>query len=153
VGEHIIERAVMAGHNTLEKLKAVSAAELAKIWGIGDITAETIVQGTKDLEIEIDEILAAGVVSIAPPPNAEDQPLRGLSFCFTGELKTMKRSAAEEKVKALGGSAKSSVVKDLSYLVTNDTESGSAKNKKANDLGVKIINEDQFLALVEKSAG
>jgi DNA ligase (NAD+) len=60
----------------------------------------------------------------------------------------MKRSGAEEKVKALGGSAKSSVVKDLTYLVTNDTESGSAKNKKAQSLGVKIINEEQFLALV-----
>jgi DNA ligase (NAD+) len=153
VGEHIMERAVMAGYNTLEKLKAVSADELAKIWGIGDITAETIVQGIKDLEEEIDKILAAGIVSIAPPPNAEDQPLRGLSFCFTGELRTMKRSAAEEKVKALGGSAKSSVVKELSYLVTNDTESGSAKNKKAADLGIPIISEDQFLAMVEKSAG
>jgi DNA ligase (NAD+) len=61
----------------------------------------------------------------------------------------MKRSRAEEKVKALGGSVKSSVVKDLSYLVTNDPESGSAKNQKARTLGIPIINEEQFLALLE----
>jgi DNA ligase (NAD+) len=65
----------------------------------------------------------------------------------------MKRSAAEEKVKALGGLAKSTVVKDLSYLVTNDTGSGSAKNKKAHDLGIPVINEDAFLALLEQKTG
>jgi DNA ligase (NAD+) len=152
VGEHIMERVVTAGYDTLEKLRAVSAADLSKLWGIGGITAETIVQGVKDIKDEIDKVLAAGIISIAPPPSAESQPLRGLSFCFTGELKTMKRSAAEEKIKALGASPKSSVVKDLSYLVTNDTESGSAKNKKANDLGIPIINEEAFLALVEKAS-
>jgi DNA ligase (NAD+) len=63
----------------------------------------------------------------------------------------MKRSEAEEKVKAMGGSAKSTVVKDLSYLVTNDTGSGSAKNKKAGELGIPIIDENAFCALLEKS--
>ena len=61
----------------------------------------------------------------------------------------MKRNLAAEKVKTLGGSVKESVVKDLSYLVTNDPESGSAKNKKALDLGVKIIDEESFFAILE----
>ncbi|MDR2663387.1 MAG: NAD-dependent DNA ligase LigA [Treponema sp.] len=148
VGELIMERAVSAGYNTLKKLKTATVEELATIWGIGSITAKTIVEGTAELEEEIRRILAAGAVTIAPPPREEEQPLRGRSFCFTGELRTMKRSEAEEKVKALGGSAKSSVVKDLSYLVTNDTGSGSAKNKKARDLGVPIINEDEFLDMI-----
>jgi BRCT domain type II-containing protein len=63
----------------------------------------------------------------------------------------MKRSAAEEKVKLLGGSAKATVVKGLSYLVTNDTTSGSSKNKKAQDLGIPIINEEQFLEIVNNA--
>ena len=62
--------------------------------------------------------------------------------------KSMKRKEAEEKVKALGASAKSSVVKGLNYLVTNDPSSGSSKNKKAAELGVKIIDEKKFLALI-----
>jgi len=151
VGELIMERAVFAGYDTLEKLKAVQAPDLAKVWGIGDITAGVIVQGISELADEIEKILAANIITIASPPKKEDQPLRGFSFCFTGELKTMKRSAAEEKVKALGGSVKASVVKDLSYLVTNDTGSGSAKNKKAEALGVAIIDEEKFLALLESS--
>ena len=151
VGELIVERAVSAGYNTLPKLKDASVTDLSKIWGIGGITAETIVKGIKELEGEIQNILHAGIVSIAGPKNQDEEPFRGISFCFTGELKTMKRSSAEEMVKSLGGSAKSSVGKDLSYLVTNDTESGSAKNKKAQELGIPIIDEDAFLALVKKA--
>jgi len=45
----------------------------------------------------------------------------------------------------LGGQVKSSVVNDLSFLVTNDPESNSSKNKKARELGIEIINEDKFL--------
>ncbi|MDR0403669.1 MAG: NAD-dependent DNA ligase LigA [Treponema sp.] len=150
VGELIMERVVSSGRDTLEKLRAAQAPDLALLWGIGDISAETIVQGIKDAKEEMDKVLAAGIVAIAPPPPEETQRFRGLSFCFTGELKTMKRSAAEEKIKALGASAKSSVVKGLSYLVTNDAESGSAKNKKAKELGVPIINEEQFLSMFER---
>ena len=62
----------------------------------------------------------------------------------------MKRSQAEEQIKLLGAQAKPSVVKDLSYLVTNDPLSGSAKNKKARELGIPIIDEEQFLALLAK---
>jgi len=64
----------------------------------------------------------------------------------------MKRSEAEEKIKALGAQAKSSVVKDLSFLVTNDPGSGSSKNQKAHELGIPIINEEQFLELLKNPA-
>jgi DNA ligase (NAD+) len=147
VGETIMERVVNAGFDTLEKLRNADADKLESIYGMGAITAAAIMEGLAASREEMDRVLASGIISIAAPPQ-EQLPLHGKSFCFTGELKTMKRAAAEEKVKALGGSSKSSVVRDLSYLVTNDTESGSAKNKKAGDLGVKIINEEQFLSLV-----
>jgi DNA ligase (NAD+) len=149
VGELIMEKAAAAGFDTLEKLRAASVEDLAGVYGLGEITARTIAEGLEETAGEMDEVLAAGVIRIAPPPPAEDQPLRGRSFCFTGELASMKRNEAEEKIKALGASAKSSVVKDLSFLVTNDPGSGSAKNKKAQSLGVPIIDEAQFLALLE----
>ncbi|MCL1814922.1 MAG: NAD-dependent DNA ligase LigA [Treponema sp.] len=153
VGELIMERAVSAGYNTLEKLTNASMADLSNVWGIGEITAATIVQGMTELKGEIQDILDGKIVSIAPPLREEDQPLRNFSFCFTGELLTIKRSIAEEKVKAMGGSIKSSVAKGLSYLVTNDTWSGSAKNKKAKELGILVIDEEIFLALLEKTPG
>jgi DNA ligase (NAD+) len=150
VAELIMERVVQAGFDTLEKLRAAGAADLAAVYGLGEITARTIRDGLAETAREIDQVLTAGVIRVAPPAAAETQPLRGKSFCFTGELRSMKRGQAEERIKALGGSAKPSVVKDLSYLVTNDPESGSAKNAKARSLGVPIIDEDQFLALLER---
>ena len=60
----------------------------------------------------------------------------------------MKRQDAQELVKKNGGSVKTSVTKDLTYLVTNDTSSGSSKNVKAQKLGISIIDEKQFLALI-----
>ena len=149
VGELVMEKAVSSGFDTLKKLRSATLEDLANVHGLGEITAQTIVQGLKECTEEMDNVLAAGIISIADPPTAEEVPLKGLSFCFTGELKKMKRNQAEEKVKDLGGLAKSSVVKVLSYLVTNDPGSGSAKNKKALELGVSIIDEEAFLAILE----
>jgi DNA ligase (NAD+) len=149
VGELIMEKAVAAGFDTLEKLRAASAEELAGVYGLGAVTAGTIVEGLKECAAVMDQVLDSGIISIAAPPPAEQSPLKGYSFCFTGELSSMKRNQAEEKIKNLGASAKSSVVKDLSFLVTNDPGSGSGKNKKARGLGIPVINEDEFLALLE----
>ncbi|GHU25503.1 DNA ligase [Spirochaetia bacterium] len=146
VGELVMEKVVTAGFDTLEKVRAASVAELSGIYGLGDITAQTIFEGIRATALEMDHTLAAGIISIAAP--AGDLPLRGLSFCFTGELVLMKRNAAEEKVKSLGASVKSSVIKGLSYLVTNDPESGSSKNQKAQKMGIPIVDEQEFLKII-----
>ena len=62
---------------------------------------------------------------------------------------TMKRTEAQNLVKSNGGIVKTSVVKGLSYLVTNDTTSGSAKNVKAAQLGVPVITEQEFLSIIQ----
>jgi DNA ligase (NAD+) len=148
VAETTMEKITSAGFDTLEKLRLASIDELAQVYGLGDITAQVIVDGLKECESEMDDVLQTGVITIARPVEQEILPMRGLSFCFTGELKSMKRGDAEERIKALGAQAKTSVVKGLSYLVTNDPSSGSSKNKKARELGVRIISEDEFLALL-----
>lgn len=156
VGETIMEKVAAAGFNTLEKLRAAPVEELAAVYGLGEITARTIVEGLAETAGEMDAALASGVISIAPPPAEETLALKGLSFCFTGELASMKRGEAEEKIRGLGASAKSSVVKDLSFLVTNDPESGTGKNKKARELGIALIDEKTFLAILAdpgKAAG
>jgi DNA ligase (NAD+) len=152
IGETIMEYATQAGFDTLEKLRAATQEELSAIFGLGKVTAGTIVEGLRETAADMDATLAAGVVGIAPPQDARGLPLKGKSFCWTGELVKLKRSEAEAKVKAAGGSAKSAVVKGLSYLVTNNKESGSAKNKKARELGIPIINEDEFLLLLNQDA-
>jgi DNA ligase (NAD+) len=149
IGETIMDKVAAAGFDTLEKLEKASVEDLSQIFGLGEITAKVIVESFAEAKPHIDAVLAQNIISIKQPLSDDEQPLKGKSFCFTGELLTMKRSEAEAKAKALGGSAKSSVGKDLSYLVTNDKESGSGKNKKAAELGIPIINETEFLALLE----
>jgi len=152
IAETTMDKVTGAGFDTLEKLQKASVADLSAVYGLGEITAKIIADGLKECAKEIKEVLKTKVIKIATPPSEDSQPLRGLSFCFTGELKTMKRGAAEEKIKALGAQVKSSVVKGLSYLVTNDTSSGSSKNKKALELGIAIIDEDEFIKLLQSKA-
>jgi DNA ligase (NAD+) len=149
IGELNAEKAVAAGFDSLEKLQAAKAEELAVVDGLGEITAKTIVEGLAGLKREMRLLLETGAVRIASNPAAG--PLTGKSFCFTGELKSMKRPEAEALVRSLGGQPKSSVTKGLSYLVTNDPSSGSDKNKKAASYGVAVIDEAEFLRLVGKS--
>jgi DNA ligase (NAD+) len=148
-----MEKGCDAGFDTLERLRSAVIADISSMHGLGEITASVIVDGIKECIHEMDAVLKEEVITIALPPPEESLPLRGLSFCFTGELNTMKRGEAEEKIKSLGAQAKSTVVKGLSYLVTNDTASGSAKNKKARELKVEIIDEEQFIALLESNTG
>ena len=151
IAETTMEKIANAGYDTLDKLRRASIEELAAVHGIGTITAGIISAGLRETADDMDAVLKTGIISVKIPLPRDSLPLRGLSFCFTGELSSMKRNHAEEKIKALGAQAKSTVVKDLSYLVTNDPASHSSKNKKARELGIKIINEEEFLSLIQEN--
>ena len=145
-GETLAEKLVAAGFDSLEKLLGASPEKIADVYGFADITAKTIVEGLSENAAEMRKLVNEGIITIQ---SAAKGKLSGMSFCFTGELVTMKRLDAEQLVKQNGGSCKSSVTKDLTYLVTNDTTSGSSKNVKAASLGIPVITEEQFLALIK----
>jgi len=74
--------------------------------------------------------------------------LRGKKFVFTGGLKSLSRPKASDLIKERGGIVTSSVSKDLDYIVVG--EKPGSKYGKAKKLGVTLLNEDEFIALVEK---
>lgn len=95
--------------------------------------------------------LKTGLIKLAPAEVKEvkDGKLSGKSFCFTGKAEAIgSRSKCEELVIANGGTI-SSVKKGLSFLVTDDTESGSSKNKKAKELGIPVITSFEFKAMID----
>ena len=143
IGETTVEKLMAAGYNSLEKLLSLSQQQIEAVYGFAQVMAKTAVEGFAENKDEMLS-LASNFVSIK---NAAGGIFEGKSFCFTGELKSMKRSDAENIVKELGGSCKSSVPKDLSYLVTNDVSSGSSKNLKAAKLGIPVIDEMEFLKI------
>ena len=146
IGETSAQKLVDAGFNTLDKLLDAHADQISAVYGFADIMAKTIVEGLAENAEEMRELVNSGTIILESEGGGV---LAGLSFCFTGELVTMKRADAESLVKKNGGSCKSSVTKDLSYLVTNDTSSGSSKNVKAAKLGIPVITEEAFLKLLE----
>ncbi|WP_051537707.1 NAD-dependent DNA ligase LigA [Treponema sp. C6A8] len=142
-GETLAEKLASSGFETLEKMLNASTDQIASVYGFAEITARIITEGLAENREEMLALVNDGIITIE---EAGGGKLAGKSFCFTGEL-SMKRADAEKLVKDNGGSIKSSVTKDLSYLVTNDTSSGSSKNVKAAKLGIPVIDEKQFMEL------
>ena len=150
IGEVMMEKLEEAGFDTLEKLLGADEKDFENVYQFGSVLSAALVSNLKILKPEMLKLLEAGYIKIkAPDTKLQALPLKGISFCFTGELDTMKRSEAEACVKEKGGTVKSSVVKGLSYLVTNTPDSGSSKNKRAKDLGTAIITEQEFLKLLQ----
>ena len=80
----------------------------------------------------------------------KEQKLEGLTFCVTGKVKIFKnRDELSALIESLGGKVTGSVTKNTNYLINNDTESTSAKNKKAKELNIKIIGEQSFMDLFD----
>ena len=76
--------------------------------------------------------------------------LTGKTFVITGSLEHFEnRDDAKAKIEELGGKTAGSVSKNTDYLINNDILSGSSKNKKAKELGVPIITEEEFLEMIK----
>ncbi|SLM10109.1 DNA ligase [uncultured spirochete] len=151
IGVLMADKLIAAGIDTLDKLFAASPSDFEKIDGFAEITARSLYDGLRVVEKDMRELAEQGYVRILPAARSSGEEAAGVagkSFCFTGELESIKRSEAEKLVRAAGGTVKSSVTKDLDYLVTNDPTSGSEKNRKAQEFSIPVIDETQFLALL-----
>ncbi len=149
IGEHAGE--VLASHfGTLERLQAASVDELAGVFEIGRRTAESIrafFDEPRNQET-LAKLHAAGVRPQAHSNAPQSDRFASKSFVFTGTLVRLKRDEAESMVKRMGGRASSSVSKQTSYLVAGE-EAGS-KLTKAQQLGVPVLTEDEFLQMAEE---
>ncbi|MFX0106261.1 MAG: BRCT domain-containing protein, partial [Candidatus Hodarchaeota archaeon] len=146
IGESIAKLITDAGFESIESIKNAKIDELAKIEGIGEINAQTIIDGVNRLYNEMISVLKKGIIKIKEPSKGK---LKGKSFCFTGALKSMTRDQVKILLEERGALFKNSVVKNLDYLVTNDPHSGSEKNLKAKEYGIEIITEEQFLKILK----
>lgn len=135
---------VSSGYDSLDKLFAATAPQLAEVRGLGDIKAQSIVRGLAARADEIQRLHAVGVVPAAPSAGG---PLAGQSFCFTGAL-SRPRKEYEALVTERGGTVLAAVTKGLTFLVLADPNSGSTKAEKAKRYGTQCIDEAAFTALM-----
>jgi DNA ligase (NAD+) len=149
IGEETAE--LLAGEfHSIEALAEASAEKLTSIETIGPKIADSIAAFFRQEENRdiIKRLREAGVKLEEKPVKADKLPLAGMEFVLTGTLESFPRKEAEEKIKALGGTAGSSITRKTTYLVTG-ADPGS-KLDKARSLGTKILYETEFLKLLEQ---
>ncbi len=147
IGE-VAAAALAQKYRTLDACINATLEELIAIEDFGKISAQCVVNFfSHPQNIELCERLtAAGVLTEATSAPTSDK-FKGLTFVLTGTLPTMSRDEASAKIKALGGKCAGSVSKKTDYVVAG--EAAGSKLTKAQSLGVKIIDEDELLRMLE----
>ena len=139
-----------AFHDDAEALSRAELSEVVSIKGIGPILGESIVRYFKEEENCRLFRKLLFILHLHKEERAENAALSGKVFVITGSLAHFQnRKELEEEIRKAGASTASSVSKNTSYLINNDKNSTSSKNKKAKELGIPILSEEDFLKLLQ----
>ena len=141
-------KALAAAFGTLDDLMYATEEELTQVADIGAITAASISQWfAQPQSKEIVEKLRQAGVNFESTRTLTDNRFAGKTFVLTGALSKFTREEATEKIEAFGGKAAGSVSKKTSYVVVG--ENAGSKERKARELGIPILSEDDFLAMLQ----
>ncbi len=134
----------------LQKINKLDLEKLKQVKDIGEKVAQSIKEWFKDEFNQklINDFNINGIKIIPPEDRKDSGKFLGLTFVLTGELENFSRDEAKAKIRELGGTVSSSVSKKTSYVVAGDNP--GSKFTKAEELGVKIVDETQFLQLLTK---
>lgn len=136
----------------MEKIRYASEEELAAIDGIGPVIAKSFVDYFKKegIQEKLDHLLSHLEIEAAPK-QVETQIFENMNFVITGSVEHFaNRKEVKEEIEKRGGKVTGSVTSKTSYLINNDTQSASSKNRKAKELGIPIISEEMFLKMMEE---
>ena len=137
----------------MSALMSADAEEIATIEGIGPIIAKNVENFFKDSKMRerVEELLSE--VHLEKEKISEDEMIfKNMTFVITGSVHHFaNRNEVKALIESKGGKVAGSVSSKTNYLINNDAASASSKNKKAKELGVPIITEDEFLELIEKN--
>ena len=141
---------LMAHFGTLEALMGATEQELVDIEDVGEIVASSITEYFADEENRrfVNRLLEVGVHPQMHMQEDAGTLFEGLTFVLTGTLPTLSRAQAQEMIRKNGGKATGSVSKKTSIVLAG--ESAGSKLDKARELGVRIIDEAQFLSMIEQ---
>lgn len=148
-----VARVLADALGSLEALQQAETEQLAAIHEVGETTAKAVVEYFAEARNRgmIARLLALGVRPAAVEQNPEAGAFEGLTFVFTGALQRLTRDGAAEEVRKRGGKSSSSVSRNTTYVVAG--ENAGSKLDKAQRLGVSIVTEEEFLAMLENIGG
>lgn len=138
--------------NDFEAMRHATVEELVEIDGIGEVLAQAWTAFFSDGKNNaiVDHLLAELTFEAGDEESSEgaDEAFAGMNFVITGSLEQFKnRKELQELIERRGGKVTGSVTSKTNYLINNDVASSSSKNKKARELGVPILSEEEFLKL------
>lgn len=132
----------------IEKMVTADEEELASIEGFGEVISHSVhsyFSNEQNLELFNKAISLLDFIK----PEANSDKLKGLIFVITGDVERFKnRNELKALIESLGGKVTGSVTGKTSYLINNDKESSSSKNKKAKELNIPIISEEDFISMI-----
>lgn len=134
--------------NDLDRIRHASLEEVSDIDTIGPVIAGNLVAYFRDEDNDrrLDHLMS--FLHIQEDSPKQEQIFEGMNFVITGSLVHFEnRSEAKELIESLGGKVTGSVTKKTNYLINNDIQSNSSKNKKARELGIPILSEEDFRKL------
>jgi len=133
---------------SLEKIQKASLEELESVYGIGDVVAKSVYEWFRDEQNRelLERLLGQVKIKNVGGRTAHKKKLEGKKFVLTGTMEGMSRDEAKEKIRSLGGDISSAVSKAVDYVVAG--ENPGSKYDKAVELGVKILNEQDFVKLI-----
>lgn len=133
-----------------ETIKNLTSEQLVDVNGIGDVIAETFVAFFKDREkLGRIERLVKELSFQAEEESKEEKTLDGITFVITGSVNHFaNRNEVKDLIEKRGGKVTGSVTSKTNYLINNDNTSNSSKNKKAKELNIPILTEEEFLEMV-----
>lgn len=136
--------------NDFEKVKSATREEFAEVDGIGEVLADGIVSYFSDeKKAQNAQELYEQLHIEKPEQNDNEQIFAGMTFVITGNVyHYANRNEVREVIEQRGGKVAGSVSAKTNYLINNDVTSTSGKNKKAKELGIPIISEDDFIAML-----
>lgn len=136
--------------NDPERVMNATAEALSEISGVGEVIAGTYVQYFADEEHrEIFRRLLSEVEIPKEEKSEGGQDLSGVNFVITGSVEHFaNRGEVKEEIERRGGKVTGSVTSKTNYLINNDVNSTSSKNRKARELGIPIISEEEFLKML-----
>lgn len=138
---------LMQKFGSVESVMAASAEEIAAIDGFGEILANSVYNAMREPHrVKLIERLKELGLKMTYSSKQVSDKLNGLTFVLTGTLPTLKRDQAKEMIEQRGGKVSGSVSKKTSYVVAGE-EAGS-KLTKANELGITVLTEEQFLQMI-----
>ena len=144
----VTAKKILSRYQTVDELRKANVSDIASIDGVGDVAAQMFISFISDHNADLDDITEIfSNASFSSTSSVFGDKLKGKRLIATGKLSRFTRDNIIASVESNGGIYCSSISSNIDYVIIGE-RAGASKIKKANDLGIKTISEDDYIAMI-----